>query len=1048
MKLKKPFIIILLTGAICISVGFGKNKVQYVNISWNTFKSPHFSVHFSENENVLAQISTTWIEKAYSSLSDKFKYSLRERVPLIIYSTPNLFTQTNIITELLPEEVGGFTELFKNRIAIPFNGSYRDLRHVLHHELVHAFMFGMLLDQFGSSILAGNVQLPLWFMEGCAEYLSSGWDTEADMFMMDEVINSPFTFGSISMEGYMAYKGGQSFLFFLEASRGDSLFREFLQEFKKSKNIEISSKKIYQKSLNELKTEWLSELRRIYWPEIGIRKSPHTDATPLTKHLESQNFYNLRPRLSPDAKKVAFFSDQNNRTEIIISDLNGKILHKISQNGYGGFFESFHPLRSGITWSPDGNQLCFVTKSKGGDELRIVDVNKKKLVKRINTKINSISNPDWSKDGKNIVFCGIDKGYSDLYIYHLQKGTLERLTNSIFYESDPKFSPDGNYLVFTIEDSTGDAEYPSTPYGKSPSELALMNISTKKIKILTSTPFNEKHPCFSPDGNKILFVSDKNGIDNIYIANLDSITSAKPLTNYTGGCSHPDWGLKDDIVVFTLFYKRGWDIWLIKNPLKKIIADTLIPTRWVASFEDTSKYFFKKAPASSDSNTDRGGNLSIEKSEEKKSILSVKKENLDLKDSLLYTNKDSLTQNKKDSLSYIQATIQKDSSIAQKDKKKTSQEEKPISISETQPYRLSFSPDLVSLGVGVSSAYGPAGQVIISLSDLLGDHRITFAGDIQGDITEYAHLYLSYLYLKRRVNMGIGGFYNKDYTYASLFGYRLYHEMDVGGFGILEYPFSIYSRVDLQLLYERIEQKPLTFQGEIERANMLRSFLSFSYDDILWGLTGPLCGTRAIASIQFSPPLKFVTESYLSFDVDYRYYFYIAKKFVWANRIFAGISLPLGKEYSARRYLLGGNDQWIIYNININEYEKNIKNVFYSDFITPFRGWNYVDFSGTRAFVLNSEFRFPFVKEISIVWPLPLKIQYINGAVFADIGNVWDADSTENSLNLPEKLYGGFGFGMRINLGIFVLRFDRGWPTDWINFVGTPINYFSLGAEF
>ena len=170
---------ILLFFLYMICSGFGKNKVQYLDFKWNKIESPHFQIHFHQDQGILAEIAPYWIENDYQDLQSRFRYSQKARIPLVIYGNTNYFTQTNIITELLPEEVGGFTELFKNRIAIPFNGSYKDFRHVLHHELVHAFMFGMLFNQFGSNLLAGNVQLPLWFMEGSAEYLSSRWDADA-----------------------------------------------------------------------------------------------------------------------------------------------------------------------------------------------------------------------------------------------------------------------------------------------------------------------------------------------------------------------------------------------------------------------------------------------------------------------------------------------------------------------------------------------------------------------------------------------------------------------------------------------------------------------------------------------------------------------------------------------------------------------------------------------------------------------------------------------------------------------------------------------------
>jgi outer membrane protein assembly factor BamA len=90
------------------------------------------------------------------------------------------------------------------------------------------------------------------------------------------------------------------------------------------------------------------------------------------------------------------------------------------------------------------------------------------------------------------------------------------------------------------------------------------------------------------------------------------------------------------------------------------------------------------------------------------------------------------------------------------------------------------------------------------------------------------------------------------------------------------------------------------------------------------------------------------------------------------------------------------------------------------------------------------------------VFPLPLAIRYVNGAVFADIGSAWDRDRQVDGLPLPRNVYGGVGFGCRINLGMFLLRYDRGWPLDMGELFrpdgditpGAPINYFSLGAEF
>ena len=1032
---------LLLLSIIILSFGFGKNKVQYTNFEWQCISTPHFKIHTHQNQEILSAVAPYWFENAYRSLHLHFNHNQKEKIPVIIYGNTNLFVQTNVITELLPEEVGGFTELFKNRITIPFNGSYKDFRHVLHHELVHAFMFGILFEQFGSNMLAGNLQLPLWYMEGAAEYLSSGWDTEADMFMIDIALNSSIPPPGPALNGYLAYKGGQSFLFYLASSRGDSLFHKFLVSFKESKKINSTFENVYKKSLEELGKEWIRELKRLYWPEIGCRSNPEKDAKAITHHLKTRDNFNLRPRISPDGNYIAFFSDRNDYTQILITDTSGKIIHKISQHGYGGYFESFHPFRSGLCWSPDGERLAFVTKSNGTDEIRIVGTTQKKLHRRIRTRLNSISSPDWSRDGTALVFTAVDSGKNDLYRYRINSDKLTRLTNSVVYESDPRFSPDGSKIIFSIEDSSGHLPTMQTPYGPTPSDLALLDLSTGILHRLTDTPWSEKQPCFSPDGNSILFVSNRNGINNLYIGPIDSLEKAHPITNYTGGCTNPDWSIEQNRMVFSLFHQQGWDIRMMEKPDQKTDLDTLQFTRWVESFNDSSKIFFNKVTLPPESS------IVISRSED--------------------TTADDASHHEEQSLyetdsSSLQNASPPDTThpIAENDTAALSSATTPpdttgsidtISVSAAHPYRLSFSPDMVSVGLGVSTVYSPAGQVFISLSDLMGDHRITFAGDLQGNFKDYMHLFFSYYYLKNRIDLGAGTFYSKDYALASILGtrLRLYHETEYGGFCLAQYPFSMFSRIEYSLLIRHIEQIPIEFSGETVESNIVQNSLSYVFDNILWGITGPLNGIRANATLQLSPPIDPVSEPYLALDADIRHYLHLFKRFVWANRLFVGGSIPLGKNrQSARRYLLGGSDQELFFHVNLDEYERNMRYTFYSEFITPFRGWSYVDLSGTRIAVFNSEFRFPFIREISIAWPLPIQIRYINGAIFTDIGNAWELEDQPGKIPLPGKIYGGFGFGMRANLGIFVVRFDRGWPTDFDTWVGTPINYFSLGAEF
>ncbi|MFQ6032020.1 MAG: hypothetical protein ACE5K2_03780, partial [Candidatus Zixiibacteriota bacterium] len=123
---------------------FGKNKIQYTDFEWQILTTDHFEVYFYPEEKEIAEIAANYAEESYKFLENKFNHHIEKKLPLVIYSSPNYFEQTNVIPTLLPENVAGFTEFFKGRMVIPFDGSYFRFRRVIRHELVHAFIMEKL----------------------------------------------------------------------------------------------------------------------------------------------------------------------------------------------------------------------------------------------------------------------------------------------------------------------------------------------------------------------------------------------------------------------------------------------------------------------------------------------------------------------------------------------------------------------------------------------------------------------------------------------------------------------------------------------------------------------------------------------------------------------------------------------------------------------------------------------------------------------------------------------------------------------------------------
>jgi hypothetical protein len=131
-------------------------------------------------------------ERWYERYARIFQHEFKERKPLILYADHADFEQTNVLEQQIDEATGGVTESLKNRVILPLTDTYQETDHVLGHELVHAFQY----DIAGSRGAQGGgamARLPLWLVEGMAEYLSLGRESPLTaMWLRDAVLRNDF----------------------------------------------------------------------------------------------------------------------------------------------------------------------------------------------------------------------------------------------------------------------------------------------------------------------------------------------------------------------------------------------------------------------------------------------------------------------------------------------------------------------------------------------------------------------------------------------------------------------------------------------------------------------------------------------------------------------------------------------------------------------------------------------------------------------------------------------------------------------------------------
>ena len=1011
---------------LALAQQFGRNKIQYQNKTWEYIQSEHFDVFYYQGGRRLAEFAASVSESSYVSLKRTFNYELLDRIPVLIYRSHNDFTETNLTGDVVGESVGGFTEFFKNRVVLPFEGSYEQFRHVLHHEITHAVMLQFLYGTGSGAIIRGVSRMtpPLWFIEGLAEFESLGWDSDSDMFVRDATLRGylpPIPF----LQAFLAYKGGQAVFLYIEDTYGPQKRSEILQRIRSTRNFEQAWRMAFNEPLEESSAKWQRYMRKKYWPEIANRKEPADYAQALTNHLQWQNFVNNSPAVSPTGDRVAFLTDRSGFFDIyVVSATDPTKVEKLISGQRKADLEELHWLRPGMSWSPDAKYIAFSSRSGGEDALNIIDVGKKEIVSSFKFDLDGLFSPAWSPVSKEIAFVGMKNCCSHILVYNLDTKELRYLTRDIFSDLEPAWSPDGKQLIFTsdrkenVEPVELQGEVMIENHDYHTHDLYLINADGTGMRRLTNSPANDRYGQFIPDGKRVVYVSDKTGIANMYALDLET-SQEQPVTDLLTGCAQLSWGFKSDRLAFTAFSNGGYNIYLWPNPLSNMNA---VPTPQKTVFQQQIEAG-RQIPS-----WDRsvGDAARVQRQVQRETDFSQFVFGADFR---------------RGDLGDLSRSI--------KPVRLTSaQTREADGAYKTNPYKTKFTLDYIGVNAGYDPIFGLSGLTQAILSDQLGDHQIQIGVNLVQSI-QNSDISLTYANLARRVNWSVSGFQFVNFL-ATNFGTVRFANRGLGVQAL--YPLTRFKRFDLGLQFIHISEDNLTFPEFFRGIDMalLVPRIAYTTDNTLPGYLGPIDGMRSTFGVSASPRFGAEGKQFVTGNFDVRRYYRLGREYSLALRLSGGASFG----ENPTLFVLGGVDNWLNRRFAENISLSSVEDYFLSDFFYPLRGADLYEQVGSRAALLNMEFRFPFIQYILARFPLPIGFQNILGAAFFDAGSAWSSSQNwrfgaikADGSRYVRDIVSGFGYGIRANVYIFLLRFDAAWRTDFDK-ISSPRYYYSIGLDF
>jgi eukaryotic-like serine/threonine-protein kinase len=150
-----------------------------------------------------------------------------------------------------------------------------------------------------------------------------------------------------------------------------------------------------------------------------------------------------------DSGEIAFASDRGGTVQIYVMNADGSNVRQVTNRAQGACQPD---------WSPDGKRLVFISPCSGkqdeykGSALLLAEYTPGGFftnIQFLKSMPGGDFDPAWSPDGKQIAFTSLrDNGIPHIFVYNLADGTQTRLSSSPVSDRRPEWSPDGTQIAF------------------------------------------------------------------------------------------------------------------------------------------------------------------------------------------------------------------------------------------------------------------------------------------------------------------------------------------------------------------------------------------------------------------------------------------------------------------------------------------------------------------------------------------------------------------------------------------------------------------------
>ena len=1045
---------------------FGKNRVQFEKFEWYYYRFEKFDVYYYLGSSDVALRTAEIANKAIPDIEKRFEHQLNNRLIFIVYQNLTDFRQSNIGLNTGDEQynIGGVLKVIDNIAFLYGEGDYTSLNMQIYESVSNIILNNMIFGDNFRNKLANNtiINTPEWYIKGLSEYISREWNSELENETKNGILSKRFKdFNQLT--DYDAIIAGASIWNFIAKTYGKEVIPNIVYLTRMTKNIESGFLYILGLSLNDLQANWQNYYQNQYSTFDAISESPE-GTNIIKKSRKNVEYYQLK--YSPVSQKFAWSENKQGKYWIKIKDPKTnktktiyKREHKLKQ-----ITDYSYPV---INWHPSGEILGFIIEKKGKTYFVSYSLETKKNINEIEiASLEKVTSFDYSNDGLFLVFSAFNNGQSDIFLFNIAANTIVNLTYDIADDYNPKFINNAKDIIFSSKREAEEIGNKNNNIIKTQkyNDVFIYNFNSKTIKQITNSDNIQENIPFFNNGN-YLFLSDENGINNLYSAKTDSAINfvdtivhyryfleQQQLTNYRYNILDANFNKYSP--ENTVLYKEKGKYKLLYN------EDLPAPILQVAKTTSRTVFENELRKATEIKNT-KLQNIEIPQ----------EKENTDISNQTVDIN------------NYV---FDKDLPFMKKEKNEKNEEfdeHGRVKSRKTDKYFTTFYTNYLVTKIdfgfltnsyqtftGSAFYFNPGLNVILKVetADLFEDYRITAGARLSANFDSNEYL-LSFENLKKRWNKQL--VLHRQAIMNTVGNRYFLKTFNHEAFYIMRYPFSQVFAMQYTAnlrqnnnVYLSIDNPSLLEPNFKEYWASLKAELIFDNTNSI--ITNILSGTRfKLFGEAFKQIDKKETDMFVV-GADFRYYQPIHKNIIFASRFASSYSFGKAKLI----YYLGGIDNWINFSSKIPTFDSDIKidpnvNYVYQAVATNLRGFSQNIRNGTNFAVINTEIRFPI---ISYFYTRPINNDFLRCFQligFFDVGSAWSGISPfdknnayldnhydYNSILIIIKndnypIVAGYGFGVRTKFLGYFLRFDWAWGID-DNVILPRMYYLSLGLDF